>query len=81
LADKSKPVVETATAAPGEARSVSPPPPPPPPAPPAPKLAKASESGDPQVQALLADRSAAQAAGDEALLDTINAHLAGLGFE
>jgi hypothetical protein len=33
------------------------------------------------VQALLADRSAAQAAGDEALLDTINAHLAGLGFE
>jgi hypothetical protein len=83
LADKSKPV-EAATAAPGEARSVSPPPPPdpePPAAPPGPELAKGSESGDPVVQGLLADRSAAQESGNPELIAAVNARLAALGFE
>lgn len=65
--------VESATAVPGESRAVSPPP--------APKLAKAAESGDPQVQKLLADRSAAESAGNSDLLAEVNAALAGLGFE
>ena len=65
---------ETATAGPGEARAVTPPPA-------APKLAKASESGDPQVQKLLAERSAAQSAGNSALLAEVNGALAALGFE
>ena len=74
MADKGK-LVETATAAPGEARSVSPPPAL------APKLAKAAESGDPQVQGLLADRSAAEQSGDSALAAGFTAQLAVLGFE
>ncbi|HXJ27465.1 MAG TPA: hypothetical protein VNH17_17255 [Streptosporangiaceae bacterium] len=83
----SKPV-EEATAAPGERRSVSPPPR---------KLAKASESGDPAIQKLLADRNtaemnAATAAGDSAQSEAVakahqqhiadrNKDLADLGFE
>lgn len=80
MADKSKPV-EAATAAPGEARSVSPPPAEPPAPPAGPKLAKGSESGDPVVQGLLADRSAAQESGNPELIAAVNARLAALGFE
>jgi len=69
-----KRTVETATAVPGETRATAPPPP-------APKLAKAAESGDPSVQHLLANRSAAESAGNVALLAEVNAALAALGYE
>lgn len=61
--------VEAATAAPGEKRPVVPP------------LAKASESGDPAVQYLLARRWTAQQNGDVDGEKAADADLAKLGFE
>jgi hypothetical protein len=63
--------VEAASAAPGEKRSVSRPP----------QLEKASESGDPAVHTLLADRWTAQQNGDADGEAQADAGLAELGFE
>lgn len=72
MADTPKrPVVEQATAAPGEQRSAVRPP----------SLAKASESGDPAVQKLLGDRYTFEQAGDSDAAARVTAALAELGFE
>jgi hypothetical protein len=67
MADKP---TEAATSNPGEKRAAS-----------RPQLAKASESGDPAVQKLLADRNTAEMNGDSAGQAQVNAALADLGFE
>ncbi len=47
----------------------------------APKLARASESGDPAVHQLLAERQAAQMNEDPEELKRVNKELADLGYE
>lgn len=68
MTEQKKPV-ESASAAPGERRSVSRP------------LAKAAESGDPAVQKLLGDRQTAAMNGDEDAAARVTAELGKLGFE
>jgi hypothetical protein len=70
MADTPKRPVEAATAGPGEQRAAV-----------RPSLAKASESGDPSIQKLLADRWTAQQDGDADGAARVSAQLAELGFE
>jgi hypothetical protein len=70
MADTSKRPVEQATAGPGEQRAAV-----------RPQLAKASESGLPDVQKLLAERWTAQQNGDSDGAARVSAQLAELGFE
>jgi hypothetical protein len=67
MTDSKRPV-EAATAAPGEKRSVSRP------------LARASESGDPAVQKLIADMYTAEQNGDDDQAEAARKALAELGF-
>jgi hypothetical protein len=71
MADSKKDApVEAATAGPGEKRSAA-----------RPALAKASESGDPAVQSLIADIYTAEQNGDDDQAAAARKALAELGFE
>lgn len=70
MADTPKRPVEAASAAPGEKRAAV-----------RPQLARASESGDPAVQKLLADRNTFAQNGDSDGAARVTAALAELGVE